>query len=151
MAGIVILVLVLGYTNAYLEGRYRCFEKLRLINHTAVGLHSIPHSKSTLDNFTSILLSDNYSLRLFKGKGLREAINFKKDWPHQDSNLESLDPLPSALSIGHSAISFSLSIFYWLHLFVDSWRHFLISMRPVPGPLLRLDRQLSIKNGSRFC
>ena len=79
MAGIVILVLVLGYTNAYLEGRCRCFEKLRLINHTAVGLHSIPHSKSTLDNFTSILLSDNYSLRLFKGKGLREAINFKKD------------------------------------------------------------------------
>ena len=53
--------------------------------------------------------------------------------------------------LGHRAISFLISIFYWLHLFVDSWRHFLTSVRPVPGPPLRLDGQLSIKNGSRFC
>ena len=53
--------------------------------------------------------------------------------------------------LGHRAISFFISIFYWLHLFVDSWRHFLTSVRPVPGPPLRLDGQLSIKNGSRFC
>ena len=57
MSSIVILVLVLGYTNACL---ICCFEKLKLIDCTAVGLRSTPHSKSTLDNYTFILLRDNY-------------------------------------------------------------------------------------------
>ena len=60
MSSIVILVLVLGYTNACLEARCHCFEKPRLIDCTAVGLHSMPHSKSTLDNYIFTLLRDNY-------------------------------------------------------------------------------------------
>ena len=60
MPSIVILVLVLGYTNACLEAICRCFENLRLIDCTAVGLRSMPHSKSTLDNYSFILLRDNY-------------------------------------------------------------------------------------------
>ena len=57
---IVNLVLVLGYTVACLEVRCRCFQKLRIIDSTAVGLRSMPHLKSTLENYTIILLRDNY-------------------------------------------------------------------------------------------
>lgn len=57
---IIFTVVLLGYTNACLEGKCRCHEELRLIDCTAVGLRSMPHAKSTLDNYTSILLRDNY-------------------------------------------------------------------------------------------
>ena len=61
MSSIIIFALVLlAYTNACLEGKYRCHEELRLIDCTAVGLYSMPHATSTLDNYTSILLRDNY-------------------------------------------------------------------------------------------
>jgi len=64
MSSIIILVLVLGYANACLEGRCRCYRELRLLDCTSVGLHSMPHSKSTLDNYSSILLRDNYLIHL---------------------------------------------------------------------------------------
>ena len=61
MFSIVIFTLVLlGYSNACLEGKCRCHEELRVIDCTSVGLYSMPHATSTLDNFTSILLRDNY-------------------------------------------------------------------------------------------
>ena len=61
MFSIIIFTLVLlGYTNACLEGKCRCHEELRVIDCTSVGLHSMPHATSTLDNYTSILLHDNY-------------------------------------------------------------------------------------------
>ena len=61
MSSVIILVLVsLGWANACLEGKCRCHEELRLIDCTAVGLHSMPHLQSTMDNYTSILLRDNY-------------------------------------------------------------------------------------------
>ena len=61
MFSIIIFTLVLlGYTNACLEGKCRCHEELRVIDCTSVGLRSMPHATSTLDNYTSILLRDNY-------------------------------------------------------------------------------------------
>ena len=61
MSSVIILALVLlGYTNARFEGKCRCYEEPRLIDCTAVGLYSMPHSKSTQDNYTSILLRENY-------------------------------------------------------------------------------------------
>ena len=61
MSSIIIFALVLlAYTNACLEGKCRCHEELRFIDCTAVGLNSMPHATSTLDNYTSILLRDNY-------------------------------------------------------------------------------------------
>ena len=61
MSSIIIFALVLlAYTNACLEEKCRCHEELRFIDCTAVGLNSMPHATSTLDNYTSILLRDNY-------------------------------------------------------------------------------------------
>lgn len=61
MFSIIIFTLVLlGYSNACLEGKCRCHEELRVIDCTSVGLRSMPHATSTLDNYTSILLRDNY-------------------------------------------------------------------------------------------
>ena len=61
MSSVIILALVLlGYTDACFEGKCLCHKELRLIDCTAVGLHSTPHPKSTQDNYTSILLRDNY-------------------------------------------------------------------------------------------
>ena len=61
MSSIIIFALVLlAYTNACLEGKCRCHEELRLIDCTAVSLNSMPHTTSTLDNYTSISLRDNY-------------------------------------------------------------------------------------------
>ena len=61
MSNIMIFTLVLlGYTNACLEGKCRCHEELRVIDCISVGLRSMPHATSTLDNYTSILLRDNY-------------------------------------------------------------------------------------------
>ena len=60
MSKITILVLVLGYADAGLEGRCRCYKELRLIDCTSVGLHSMPHVTSALDNYSSILLNHNY-------------------------------------------------------------------------------------------
>ena len=61
MFSIIIFTLVLlGYTNACLEGKCRCHEELRVIDCTSVGLRSMPHATLTLDNYTSILLRDNY-------------------------------------------------------------------------------------------
>ena len=59
MFSIIIFTLVLlGYINACLEGKCRCHEELRVIDCTS--LRSMPHATSTLDNYTSILLRDNY-------------------------------------------------------------------------------------------
>ena len=61
MFSIIIFTLaLLGYTNACLEGKCRCHEELRVIDCTSVGLRSMLHATSTLDNYTSILLRDNY-------------------------------------------------------------------------------------------
>ena len=61
MFSIIIFTLVLlGYTNACLEGKCRCHKELRVIDCTSVGLRSMPHATSTLNNYTSILLRDNY-------------------------------------------------------------------------------------------
>ena len=61
MSSIIIFTLVLlSYTNACLQGKCRCHEELRVIDCTSVGLRSMPHATSTLDNYTSILLRDNY-------------------------------------------------------------------------------------------
>lgn len=61
MSSVIIFALVLlGYTNGCLEGNCRCHEELRVIDCTAVVLYSMPHSKSRLDNYTSILLCGNY-------------------------------------------------------------------------------------------
>ena len=44
MFSIIIFTLVLlGYTNACLEGKCRCHEELRVIDCTSVGLRSMPH------------------------------------------------------------------------------------------------------------
>ena len=80
MSSIIIFALVLlAYTNACLEGKCRCHEELRLIDCTAVSLNSMPHTTSTLDNYTSISLRDNYLKHLnftslFKGPGKRGHI-----------------------------------------------------------------------------
>lgn len=61
MFSIIIFTLVLlGYTNPCLEGKCRCHEELRVIDCTSVGLRSMPHATSTLDNYTWILLRVNY-------------------------------------------------------------------------------------------
>ena len=60
MSALVSLTLVLlGYTNACLDGRCRCYEALELIDCSHSDLHSMPHSKLTLENYTSILLRSN--------------------------------------------------------------------------------------------
>ena len=51
--------LVLGFTNACLEGQCRCYEKLGLIDCSHSGLYSIPYTNSPLENYSSILLRDN--------------------------------------------------------------------------------------------
>ena len=61
MSSLIILALVLfSYTNACLEERCRCYEKLRVIDCSARQLYSMPHPKSTLENYTSILLRNNH-------------------------------------------------------------------------------------------
>ena len=51
--------ILLGYSNACLEGKCRCYEASETIDCSHRDLYSMPHSTSTLVNYSSILLRGN--------------------------------------------------------------------------------------------
>ena len=48
-----------GYSNACLEGKCRCYKVMEVIDCSHRDLYTMPHAKSVLVNFTSILLRGN--------------------------------------------------------------------------------------------
>ena len=60
MSSLVFLtLLLLEYSNACLDGHCRCYEKLEFIDCSHRDLHSIPHAKSTMENYRSIIVRGN--------------------------------------------------------------------------------------------